>query len=123
MADVAAVRHHDSPPFSDWECDRNAPNHKRHMPLQNYHWLPMQRCMWWVHFSHSNRVSCGTRPAWAIGETGGSIPSTLLSDRFIRDGGHPLISVVRLKRLFSSTRPSAFAPLPLEPRLPTAPSF
>ena len=47
MADAAAVRH---PSFSDWECDRNAPNHKRHMPLQNYHWLPMQLSMWWVHF-------------------------------------------------------------------------
>ena len=47
MADAATVRH---PSFSDWECDRNAPNHKRHMPLQISHWLPMQCCMWWMDF-------------------------------------------------------------------------
>jgi len=47
MVDAAAVRH---PSFSDWECDRNAPNLKRHMRLQISHLLPMQRCVWWVDF-------------------------------------------------------------------------
>ena len=39
-----------SPSFPDWECDRDAPNRKRHMPLQNSRSVSMQRCMWWVQF-------------------------------------------------------------------------